>query len=124
MYINEIASDTVHVNTEGNPGAATGSADTIPIHGFLLDVNIAYDGGAPATTDITVTEVDTGANLLVVANSNSDAMYTPRRAICDVNGAAQALYDLVPIHGPVRVTVQGSDELMDCAIVTIRWITP
>ena len=44
--MSEIATERISISTTGEAGSATGSATSIPITGFLLDVFIDYDAAA------------------------------------------------------------------------------
>jgi hypothetical protein len=123
MYVNQICTQEIRITTTGEAGAATGTEYSIPIQGFLLDVMVAYDGGAPATTDVSIQDQVFG-DILVISNSNSDAKYSPRMQICDAAAAALPLYDLVPVNGALRCLVGGSDAITDCVVITLRWVTP
>ncbi len=120
--MSQIAQETLEITTTGGAGAATGSAQTIPINGFLLDLFVAYNS-MPATTDLTVSE-GTFGNILVLTNNNTDGWHAPRKAISDGVGAAQALYDLIPINGPLTVSLAQADADGPAATVTIRWLIP
>jgi hypothetical protein len=121
--MSEIAFEKVIVSTTGAPGASVGSGTTIPIEGFLLDVEIEYEGTAPATTDVTIADAIFGT-VLSVANSVTKLWYAPRKQTCDTAGAATGLYDLIPLKGPLTITVAECDEIDQAVTVYIRWIRP
>jgi hypothetical protein len=121
--MSQIAYETIKVTTAGGAGAAVGSAETVPIQGFLLDVFIDYHATAPATTDVTISDPVFG-NLLVVSNNKTDGKYAPREPNCDAAGAANGLYDLIPINSKLTVSVAQADALTDCVVVTLRYMTP
>lgn len=121
--MSQIAIEKVSVTTAGSAGAATGTADSIPIMGFLLDVYLDYHASAPATTDVTISDVNFGS-FVVQSNNKTDIWLAPRKAICDVAVAATGLYDLIPLNGPVTITVAQADALTDCLVATLRWLTP
>ncbi len=100
-----------------------GSGTTIPINGFLLDVFLNYDGAAPATTDVTISDPTFG-NIVVKSNNATDIWLAPRKDTVDAAAAATGLYDLVPLHGPLTISVAQADAITDCLTATIRWITP
>ncbi len=77
--MSEIAIETLSIKTVGEDGAAIGSATTVPIEGFLLDVNLNYDNAAPATTDVTISESVFG-NLVVKSNNATDVKLSPPHA--------------------------------------------
>ncbi len=113
----------VHVNTTGAAGSATGSAQSIPINGLLLDVYLDYHASAPATTDVTISDAIFG-NVVVKSNNATDCKLAPREQLCDVNAADTGLYDMIPINGQLTIAVAQADELADCLVATIRWMTP
>jgi hypothetical protein len=121
--MSEISLERIAITTTGSSGSATGSGTSIPIHGFLLDIFIDYHASCPATADVTISEAVFG-NVLVVSNNATDGWYAPRKATCDPSGAATGLYDLIPLSGPLTVSVAQADALTDCVAATLRWITP
>jgi hypothetical protein len=118
-----IAHETIKVTTAGGAGAAVGSAETVPIQGFLLDVFLDYHASAPVTTDVTISDPLFG-NLVKISNVNTDVKISPREPNCDALGAANGLYDLIPINSKLTVSVAQADALTDCVVVTIRYMTP
>jgi hypothetical protein len=123
LKMSQIAYETIKVTTTGAAGSASGSAQTVPIQGFLLDVYIDYHASAPATTDVTISDPVFG-NLLVVSNNKTDGKYSPREPNCDAAGAANGRYDLVPINSKLTVAVAQADALTDCVVLTLRYMTP
>jgi hypothetical protein len=121
--MSQINYETVKVTTTGSAGSASGSAETIPIEGFLLDMYIDYHASAPATTDVTISDPVFG-NLLVVSNNATDGKYAPREPNCDAAGAANGLYDLIPLNSKLTVAVAQANALTDCVVVTLRYMTP
>jgi hypothetical protein len=119
--MSEIAIETISITTTGGAGAATGSGTTIPIMGFLLDVYLNYHASAPATTDVTMSDAVFG-NIVVNTNSNTDAWLAPRKATCDAAAAATGLYDLVPLNGPLTISVAQADALTNCLVATVRFM--
>ena len=120
--MNEIAIVTVNVTTTGSAGSAAGSGTTIPINGFLLDVFLNYHASAPATTDVTISDPTFG-NILVKSNNATDVWLAPRKDTVDAAAAATGLYDLVPVHGALTVSVAQADALTDCLVATIRFMS-
>ncbi len=121
--MSEIASQQVSVTTTGAAGSATGSASSIPIIGFLLDVFIDYNAAAPATTHVKITDPVFGA-IVEKADNATDIKLAPREPQCDEAAALNGLYDLVPINSALTVELSGCDALTDAAVVTLRWLTP
>lgn len=121
--MSQIAHETIKVTTTGAAGSASGSGETVPIEGFLLDVYIDYHASAPATTDVTISDPVFG-DLLVVSDNNSDGKYAPREPNCDAAGASNGLYDLIPINSKLTISIAQADALTDCVSVTLRYMTP
>ena len=121
--MSEIAFQRVAITTIGGAGAAVGSGTTIPIQGFLLDVFLDYDAGAPATTDVTISDAVFG-NLVVKSNNNTDTWLAPRKQSCDAAAADTGAYELIPVKGVLTVSVAQADAITDCVVATIRWLTP
>jgi hypothetical protein len=121
--MSEIAVSRIAITTAGGAGAAVGSGTTIPIMGFLLDVFLDYNAAAPATTDVTISDAVFG-NIVVKTNNATDIWLAPRKDTVDAAAAATGLYDLVPLKGPLTISVAQCDALTDAVAATIRWITP
>ncbi len=121
--MSEIAIEQVFITTTGAAGSASGIGISIPVKGFLLDVYLNYATLAPATTDVTISDPVFG-NVLVKSNNVTDGWYMPRKQTCDPAAADTGLYDLIPLNGPLTITVAQSDALTDCVVVTLRWLTP
>ena len=119
--MSEIAIETVSITTTGEAGAATGSGTTIPINGFLLDVYLNFHASAPVTTDVTISDATFG-NIVVNSDSATDVWLAPRKATCDAAAAATALYDMIPLSGPLTISVAGADALTGCVVVTVRFM--
>ncbi len=121
--MHEVATQRIAVTTTGSAGSAAGSAMSIPIKGFLLDVYLDYHASAPITTDVTISEEVFG-NVLVRSNSATDGWLAPRKQTCDPAAADTGSYDYIPLDGPLTIAVAQADALTDCVVATIRWITP
>ncbi len=119
--MNQISQETLAIDTTGGDGAAEGSAVTIPINGFLLDVYLDYHADAPATTDVTISDSVFG-NLCVKSNNATDAWLAPRKQTCDGVAADSGQYDLIPVHGQLTITVGGANALSPCVTATVRWL--
>ena len=118
-----IAYETIKVSTTGSAGAASGSEETVPIQGFLLDVYLEYNASAPNTTDVTISDPVLG-DLLVISDNNTDGKYAPREPNCDAAGAANGLFDLIPINSALTIAVAQADAIPNCVVVTLRYMTP
>jgi hypothetical protein len=121
--MSQICYETIKVTTTGSAGSAISSGETVPIQGFLLDVYIDYHASAPNTTDVTISDPVFG-NLLMVSNNATDGKYAPREPNCDAAGAANGLYDLIPINSKLTIAVAQANALTDCVTLTLRYMTP
>src|SRR4030042_20765 len=125
--MSRIKSTVVKITTVGSAGVAIGSAETKPesdpLEGFLLDVHLNYHASCPATADVTISDPVFG-NLVVKSNNATDVWLAPRKDTVDAAGAATGLYDLIPLNGPLTISVAQANALTDCLTATIRWITP
>ncbi len=121
--MSEIFTQKIVVDTAGADGAAVGSEVTMIVHGFLLDVLIDYDAGAPATTDVVITDETFGA-LLTQSDNATKVWLTPRKQSCDQSAADTGLYELIPVNGVLTVSVAQCDELTAAVSVTIRMVSP
>lgn len=113
----------IAVTTTGDPGSATGS-NTLGHElerMFLLGVKIDYHASAPATTDVTITEVGgLGQTLLTLTNVNTDGFYYPRVEVDDPTGTGLGVYNPLMVEGDVQVAVAGCDALTDAVSVTLQ----
>jgi hypothetical protein len=121
--MSHIAISTLIIDTVGGAGVAAGSATTIPINGFLLDVFIDYNAAAPATTDVTISDPTFG-NLVVKSDNATDIWLTPRKQSCDEAAANTGIFELIPLNGPLTVALAQCDELTAAAVVTVRFLLP
>lgn len=120
--MSEIAIEKVSITTTGSAGAATGSGTTIPINGFLLDVYLDYHASTPGTADVTISDATFG-NIVVKSDNATDVWLAPRKQTCDQAAADSGSYDLIPLSGPLTVSIAQADALTAAVVVTIRWIT-
>jgi hypothetical protein len=121
--MSQIAISKITIDTAGGAGAAVGSGTTIPINGFLLDVFIAYQAAAPATTDVTISDPTFG-NLVVKSNNATNIWLAPRKATCDAAGADNGLADLIPLNAPLTISLAQCDALTAAAVITVRFLLP
>jgi hypothetical protein len=121
--MSEIAVSRIAITTAGSAGSASGSGTTVPINGFLLDVYLDYHASCPATADVTISDAVFG-NLVVKSNNVTDVRLAPREPTCDAAAADTGLYDLIPLNGPLTVSVAQADALTDCVVAHVRWMTP
>lgn len=117
-----IATEVVSVTTTGEDGSGTGSGTGNTLVGFLLDIYLDYHASAPETTDVTVAYADRGGNLLAVANSSTDALYTPRAtAVTNAAAAITNSHDRFPLNGRLTVSVAGCNALTGAVTAYIRY---
>ena len=113
----------IRVTTAGAAGSATGSAvSETNIRGFIEAIKIDYNAGAPATTDVTITELAAlERTLLTISNSATDAVYYPSVATNDATGSARADYVRMYLdQSSVRIAVAGSDALTNAVVVYVQ----
>lgn len=118
----EIRTEIVTVTIAGSNGSATGSAQTGPMRGFLLDVTFDHITNAAATTDVTVAHVSPAFNILTSTDSVTDARFVPRDTVQTAAGATSDPdgYDRIALSGPVTVSVaQGNAGSL---VATIRYL--
>jgi hypothetical protein len=121
--MSEILTQKIVVDTAGGAGAAVGSEDSMIVQGFLLDVFIDYDAGAPATTDVTIRDAIFGA-ILTRSNSATKGWFTPRKQSCDQSAADTGAYELIPVNGILTIDVAQCDAITAAVSVTLRIVSP
>jgi hypothetical protein len=85
------------INTTGGAGVSAGSVTSEPITGFIEDVFIDYNGSAPTTTDLTITENGgLGRTLFTFTNNKTDKTFSPRVLKQDATGA-----DITGVYGRI-----------------------
>lgn len=95
----------------GSAGSATGTATTgaRPIFGRVRAVYVDYIT-QPATCDVTIKATGPDQTILTLTNANTDGWFYPRVLVDDTAGAdLTAIYDAIPISGPLSVSVAGGD---------------
>ena len=112
----------IKVTTTGSAGSAAGSADSAPINGILRAIRVDYHASAPATTDLTVTELNSlGRTLLTKTDTATDDIVYPTVEADDA--AFAAITDTVwpiCIDGRVRVSVAQSNALAPAVTVWVQ----
>lgn len=112
----------IKVTTTGSAGSAAGSADSDPINGILRAIRVDYHASAPATTDLTVTELNSlGRTLLTKTDTATDDIVYPTVEADDA--AFAAIADTVwpiCIDGRVRVSVAQSNALAPAVTVWVQ----
>ena len=116
----------VAVTTTGSAGSATGSTDSdVPVRGYILGIQLDYHASAPATTDVTITELapDEGTDrrtVLSISNNATDGFYYPAVEVQDNAGTGQGSYWPYFISNrKLQVSVAQSDALTDAVVATI-----
>ena len=122
----EIRIEKVAVTTTGSAGGATGSAESGPLHGFLLDIYLDYHASAPNTTDIVVSHIQPSlGNILTVTSANTDGRFPVRdTAVLVASGAVTDPdgYDRIPLSGKLNFAVAEANALDPCVTATIRYL--
>jgi hypothetical protein len=116
----QINSKSITIDTVGGGGVAVGSGVIEGLYGFLLDIYLDFHASAPGTTDTTI--VDDFGNVLVVSNSSTDALYSPRREVHDTSGAGASFYDYITLNGSLTISVAGCDQLTGAVTVTVQYL--
>lgn len=109
------------VTTTGNAGSATGST-TVPAEGEVVAIVANFHASAPATTDITVEDRDTGLDIWARSNSVADAHVAPRVfgvSNADASLASNVTPECYAVHGAVTVSLAQCDALTDAVIVDV-----
>lgn len=122
----EICGTFVTVTTTGSAGSAAGAADSEIINGLLLDIYLDFHASAPNTTDTTIKYSTSGpdmGNILVVTNSNTDALIAPRQKPVDnANAAITNAHAMFPVNGKINVALAQSDALTGAVVAYIRYL--
>lgn len=85
----------VTVTTTGSAGSAAGTGDTeVVVNGRVSRVDVNYHASAPATTDVTIAEINTQIpiTLASLADNNTDKQLFPTVQLTD-NGGTGRTYD-------------------------------
>lgn len=119
----EIVTEIVKITTVGSAGAAVGNTDSPAMHGFLLDIYFDFHASAPNTTDTTVSFKERGGSVVVVTNSATDVLITPRaKPVDNANAAITNAHTKFPINGQLNVALAGCDALTDALVAYIRYL--
>jgi hypothetical protein len=93
---------TVDITTDSGAVATVYSP---PVYGRVLNITALHDTLA-TTADLTISEEDTGLNILVITNLAADARYPIRIQSADSAGAAIAgQYESPTVSGRIKVVV-------------------
>ena len=118
----EIVTEKVEVVTVGVDGSAIGSKKSRAMNGFLLDIKLDYNDSAPATTDVTITDIDSNT-ILTVTDGNTDALIAPRQILVDnTNTAITDSHDRFPVNGTLNFAIAGCNALSPALTATIRYL--
>lgn len=112
----------IPVTTTGSAGSATGSTTTAAYSGIITAVKLDYSGSAPATTDVTLSEVGGGGRtLLTVTNNNTSAAYYPTVEAQDTSGVGvSGVRWPIALGGTaLKVDVAGSDPLTNAVVAWV-----
>ena len=88
----------VAVTTTGSAGSATGSTNTdVAVTGYILCILLDYHASAPATTDVTITELapdmsTSRRTVLSISDNATDGEYYPGAEVQNNTGTGQSLY--------------------------------
>lgn len=120
----------IYVTTTGAAGSATGAgvSDSV-IRGHILRVDVDYHTSAPATTDLTLRQTNeaVAANIVNLANQNTDKTVYPRVGVTDSTGAGLTLdgtrLQVAPYVCCDTLTARlaDCDALTNAAVVDVYW---
>lgn len=113
--------EKISVTTTGSAGSATGSGTTGVLNGRLLAVYLDFNASTPNTTDTTIAYAEKGGNLLVVTNSNTDAMFAPRMTcVTNANAAITNSHAPFPLNQKLTISLAQADAVTN-AVVAYIW---
>ena len=121
----ELRTEVVRVTTTGSDGSAAGSAVSGVINGLIENIYLDFHASAPAGThDTTISYTIRGGNILAVANSVTDALFTPRAKPVDLaNAAITNAHTRFACNQTLTVTVAQSNALTDDVVAHITYRT-
>jgi hypothetical protein len=88
------------VTLTGDAGTSYSKAFAGLLVGFYVD-----KGTLAATTDVTITDGETGNALLTITNLAANKLYLPRALNQDLAGADTTLRERIPINGAIKFVV-------------------
>lgn len=114
----------ISVDTTGSAGSATGETELALMHGTAAEVIATYNGSAPDTTVITITEVvgEDEVPFLTIPAGNTTVKRVPLVQAVDSNGDAISgayVYHVLN-SSTLKVAVTASDELVDAVVVYVK----
>lgn len=115
----------ITVTTTGDAGSAVGTGDTpIQLDPCLLEaIKLDYHASAPATSEVTISEVNgLGRDLLVVSNNKTDGTYYPRHATHNPAAADAGSKTPYVIEGTIRISVAQCDALAGAVQVWLQTV--
>ena len=116
---------TASIDTTGIAGSATGSATITGVSGLVDSIAVNYNGSAPATTTVTISQDFGGVteNIVAVPAGNTDLITRPRVVVQDTAAADIAQRDYFALYAQsVDIAIAASDALTAAVVVTIRVI--
>jgi hypothetical protein len=111
------------ITTTGNAGAATGTATITGVFGEWIRLLIDYHADAPATTDVTVTEIlpdGTEHTVFTVTDNKTDVDTVVKVASVTSANVATTTFEPVLLAGDVRINVAGCDALTNAVVVRLQ----
>jgi hypothetical protein len=110
----------IAVTTTGSAGSASGTTTSDTLSGELVDIYFDF-GAAPATTDTTVSYADRGGNIVVLTNSNTDALIAPRQKYVDnANAAITNSFGPFVLNGAITIALAQCDALAPALTAYVR----
>jgi hypothetical protein len=103
------------VTLTGDAGTSYSKSFSGRLVGIYVD-----NGNLAATTDIVVTDEETGFTVLTITNLTADKMYMPRALNQDLAGADTAIRESIPVVGRLKfVVAQGGASNVGSAWVYV-----
>lgn len=113
----------IQVTTTGSAGSATGATESEDlVYGFIEAIKLDYHASAPATTDLTIAEVEGMARTLFTrTNSATDGTFYPLIQAQDTTGTnITGVYSGIYVEGVhLNVSLAQSDALTNAVVVRI-----
>lgn len=105
---------TVSVDTVSGSGQAVTRLD-----GLIYGVLITYDAAAPATTTVTIAELEGAQRQIIqIASNNTDYQFVPQIPGVGADNTSLSVYSLVPVTGErLAVNVTSGGTIPDAVTV-------
>lgn len=118
---------TITVAATGSSGSASGSGSA-RLTGKIHSIHIQYPDGAPATTDITISQSSPAKTILAVSDNNTSGWYYPRAGADKAADGGNMTYDgtneiAVPVDVVDQVTAQVAQTDPGTFTITIQYET-